>query len=139
MKIRSVYRQDAACVTPADTLQEAARRMRASGQSVLPVLDGGQVIGIVTERDLVEAVANGVAGARAQVFSYTNDGSVTVTLDDECDVAEMKMLAIGCRHIPVVAAGQLVGMVSIRDVLLKTAAAGHGYRGTSVPAWVRRA
>ena len=137
MKIRSVYRPSATYVTVTDTLQEAARKMRSSGQSVLPVLEGNAVIGIVTERDLVEAMANGVPSAVAQVFDYTNDGSVTVTLDDECEVAELKMLAIGCRHVPVVDRGKLVGMVSIRDVLLKTAAASNGHGRTSVPAWVR--
>ena len=67
---------------------------------------------------MVEAVARGERPSEAHVAEYTNDGSVTVTLDEDSSVAATKMLAIGCRHLPVLDAGKLVGMVSMRDLFL---------------------
>ena len=122
MKVREAYRPEAAFVRPQDTLRDAARKMRSSGWGCLPVLDRSALIGIITERDLVEAAANGIRPTDAHVVDYTNDGSVTVSLHDDCEVAELKMLAIGCRNLPVMDGGSLVGMISMRDVILKTAA-----------------
>ena len=85
--------------------------------------DAPPVVGIVTERDLVEAVARGAAPAGALVTDYMGDeGSVSVGLDDST-AAELKMLAIGCRHLPVVDRERLVGMVSARDLYLMQARA----------------
>jgi CBS domain-containing protein len=121
VKVRWAYRPEAAAVTPSNTLREAAAKMRTSGQSCLPVIDGSRVIGIVTERDIVDAVARGVRTAGAWVFDYTHDGCTSIALDDDCETVALKMLAIGCRHLPVVDRGRLIGMVSMRDVILKPA------------------
>ncbi|HYL56281.1 MAG TPA: CBS domain-containing protein [Gemmatimonadales bacterium] len=119
MKVRRFYRPGAVCARPNESLREAARKMRRGGLSCLPVVDGERVVGIVTERDLVEAVARGAAPAGALVTDYMgDDGSVSVGLDDDSTAAELKMLAIGCRHLPVVDRERLVGMVSARDLYL---------------------
>lgn len=130
MKVRSVFHPGAEFVTPAESLREAAIKMRGSGQGCLPVLDGSSFTGILTEHDLAQAAANGARPSEAHVMDYTNDGSVTVSLDDDCEAAEIKMLTIGCRNLPVLDGGKLVGMISMCDVLLK-ARASEGHRHPS--------
>lgn len=132
MRVRKVYRPGATCVSPVDSIRDAAKKMRGSGQSCLPVLDGAHLTGIITERDLVEAVAEGMAPAETCVRGFTSDGSVSVSLNDDCETAELKMLAIGCRNLPVMDGDRLVGMISMRDVILKAAALA---AATSRPTW----
>jgi len=124
MKVDRFYRPHFAQAAPLDTLREAATRMRSGGWSCLPVVVEGTVIALITERDLVDAAAHGAQPSDALVSDYMSDGSVTVTLDDEISVAASKMFAIGCRHLPVVNSGRLVGMVSARDLLLEASRAG---------------
>src|SRR5581483_1944164 len=114
-------RPGAGAVTPSNTLRDATTKIHTNNQSALPVVDGSKVIGIVTERDIVEAVARGVRTSAAWVYDYTHDGCTSIALDDECETVALKMLAIGCRHLPVVDGGRLIGMVSMRDVVLKPA------------------
>lgn len=135
MKVRSVFRPGAACASPRDSLRDAARKMRSSGQSCLPVTDGSSVTGILTERDLTEAMANGVRPSETRVGDYSNDGSVTVSLNDDCYAAELKMLAIGCRNLPVVDHDRLVGMISMRDVLLGVATGGEAETPSAAEQW----
>ena len=123
MKVRLAYRPGASYVTPSSTLREAAAAMRASGQSCVPVIDGQTVIGIVTEHEIVAAVAHGIPTAKAWALDHVIDGGTSVALADDCETAALKMLVLGCRHLPVVDRGRLVGMVSIRDVVLKPLAA----------------
>ncbi len=124
MKVDRFFRPHFGQVEPNDSLREAATRMRSGGWSCLPVVVGGSVIALITERDLVEAAAHGAKPSDALVNDYMSDGSVTVTLDDDISVAATKMFAIGCRHLPVTDSGRLVGMISARDLLLQAANAG---------------
>lgn len=124
MKVRRFYRPGAVGAMPEESLRDAAKKMRRGAISCLPVVDGDRIVGILTERDLVEAVANGVAPAVARVTDYMNGDGTCVELDDDSADAQIKMLAIGCRHLPVLDGGRLVGMVSARDLYLTLARSG---------------
>ena len=103
-------------VDPADTIGEAAERMveRSCGSAV--VLDYGRLIGILTERDLLKAVAGRIHTSEARVREWMTPDPVTVTRDTPAEEAARHMLDGNFRHLPVVEDGQTVGVVSIRDV-----------------------
>jgi CBS domain-containing protein len=121
VKIAMIYHPGIPYAAPAESLRDAAAEMRRHGLSCLPVMADGELIGILTERDIVEAAAKGVAPSVAQVTDYMNDGPVAVSVEDDSSAAGVKMLAIGCRHLPVVDRGELVGVVSARDIFLASA------------------
>ncbi len=126
MKVRGLYHRNAVCVEPWDTLKEAARLMKEGGFSCLPVVLHGDVVGILTERDLVDAVAGAKRAWQSHVVDFMNEDPVTVSPDDDSAVAATQMLALGCRHLPVMEDGKLVGVVSARDLLLLAASPGAG-------------
>ena len=109
---------------PGDSLRDAARKMREAAISCLPVMVDGTMIGLLSERDLVEAAAKGVQPSVARVEDYMSDEPVSVGLDEETLTAGMKMLVIGCRHLPVTDGPSLVGMISARDVFLASSHTG---------------
>lgn len=126
MKVRGLYHRNAVCVEPWHTLKDAARVMKEGGFSCLPVILNGDIVGIITERDLVDAVAGAKRAGQAHVVDFMNEDPVTVGPDDDSAVAATRMLALGCRHLPVMEDGKLVGIVSARDLLLLAAGADPG-------------
>src|SRR5579864_7112995 len=116
MKVRRVFHQDVVCIEGWESLREAARRMRAGGFSCLPVVSADGLLGIITERDVVEAMAGSDHPEVATVFDYMTEAPTTVCPDDDCSVAATEMLSVGCRHLPVMERGMLVGIVSARDL-----------------------
>jgi CBS domain-containing protein len=123
MKVRRFFRPTTVYLEPWNTLREAATRMRELGFSCLPVVLKGDVVGIITEADLVEAVANGTVPSEQHVVDYMSESPVSVSPDDDGAVAATRMLAIGCRHLPVLDNGKLVGIVSAADLILLAARA----------------
>ncbi len=104
---------------PADSaLGDAVRLMieRRVG-AVLVVGAAGEIVGILTERDFLTRVAGRPGFELLPVRDYMTRDPETVTAADTLAFALGKMDAGGYRHLPVVAAGRPVGMVSVRDVL----------------------
>ncbi len=123
MKVRRVFHHNAASIEPWATLRDAARQMHEGGFSCLPVVSGGDLLGIITERDLVEALAADERPEASTVFSHMSEAPQTVGPDDDCAEAVTKMLSSGFRHLPVIEGGKIVGIVSARDFLPLAAAA----------------
>lgn len=117
MKVRIVFHPKVECIEGWESLREAARRMHEGGFGSLPVVSGDDLLGIITERDVVEAIADNDHLEVATVFDYMTEAPRTIRLDDDCSLAATKMLAAGCRHLPVVEGGKVVGIVSARDLL----------------------
>jgi CBS domain-containing protein len=104
-------------VAPEDTLGEAAERMAEQGVGSAIVLDSGRLIGILTERDLLKAVAGRVHTSEARVREWMTADPITASESDSADEAIRTMLDNGFRHLPVVVAGRTVGVVSLRELM----------------------
>jgi CBS domain-containing protein len=112
-------------VAPEDTLGEVAERMTAKNVGAVVVKDFGRLIGILTERDLLKAMAARVHSSEARVRQWMTDDPVTASVDTPLEEAAQVMLERGFRHLPVVDdAQQVVGVVSLRRVVAATQTAG---------------
>jgi CBS domain-containing protein len=101
---------------PADaTLGEAASAMAERGVGAVVVLEG-ESIAILTERDVLNAVADGQGGSAA-VSDWMTRNPDTIEPEDTTDQAATLMIHGGFRHLPVVEEGELVGILSIRDLM----------------------
>ena len=117
MKIRDVMTKDVQLARPADTIQEVAARMARGDFGFVPVADGDQLIGTITDRDIaVRAVAAGAAPT-ATVLEYITRDPHTVLDTDDLKVVLDLMGARQIRRAPVVDKhGRVVGVVSLGDL-----------------------
>jgi CBS domain-containing protein len=119
--------QDLLTVSAGDRLGEAAKRMVARGVGAVLVMEGERLEGILTERDLMRAVATGYSDD-ARVGDWMTRQPETVEASDATDHAAALMIHGGFRHLPVVDQGRVAGIISIRD-LMRVALADSSPRG----------
>jgi CBS domain-containing protein len=108
--------RDLVTVEPDATLADAARRMSSRGIGAVVVLEGERLVGILTERDVLKAVASGLR-EEARVSEWMTRHPETVASDDTTDHAAALMIHGGFRHLPVVDEDEVLGIVSIRDLM----------------------
>jgi CBS domain-containing protein len=108
--------RDLLAVAPEDALAEAARRMVARGVGAVLVMEGSSLAGILTERDVLKAVADGTV-ADARVADRMTRHPDTIEAGDATEQAAALMIHGGFRHLPVLEGGEVVGIVSIRDLM----------------------
>ena len=101
-----------------DNVSEVARRMREKNVGAVAVLDGGKLVGIFSERDVVtRVVAENRDAAQTPIGVVMTKELIVADPSDDIDDAVQKMVAGNCRHLPIVRGGNLLGMISIRDLL----------------------
>lgn len=116
------YRKDVATIPVEATAREAAEAMRARAVGSLVVLKGGAPVGIVTDRDLLERViAPGRDAVETSAGDVMSQPLRVAGPEDPLERVVERMSAQGVRRIPVVREGQLVGIVSLDDVLATVA------------------
>jgi CBS domain-containing protein len=114
-QIREVMTSELVCVGVDDAITEAARLMREHDVGLLPVTNGGDLVGVITDRDIViRAVAEGKLDE--SVGSIVSTSVVTLSPDDDERVAVTAMSEHDVRRLPVVEGSRLVGMVSVGDI-----------------------
>ncbi len=95
---------------------EVAQRMVDRNVGAVLVLDGGRLTGILTERDILRAVARGLRDD-TRVADCMTAHPETIGPDDTTEHAAVLMLHGGFRHLPVVQGDDLMGVISIRDLV----------------------
>ena len=113
--IASHMSRDLLTSAPGESVAEAARRMVSRGVGAVLVMDGERLQGILTERDVLRAVAEGTVDAR--VGDRMTRHPETIDADDATEHAAALMIHGGFRHLPVLDGGAVVGIVSIRDLM----------------------
>ena len=117
MDVSELMQTPAVTTTVRETLSSAAARMYEYGIDALAVVNGAdEVLGIVTERDLLRAIADGRSPTTTPIEWYTSSLAVTIGPDADCAAAARLMERHGIRHLPVTRDGQAVGMLSARDL-----------------------
>ncbi|HEX5251726.1 MAG TPA: CBS domain-containing protein [Gaiellales bacterium] len=108
---------DVLTIEPSVTLSEAARAMRRREVGAAVVTAGGNLVGIFTERDLLRAIADSRHPDQHRVESYMTPDPITLPPDHLPSEAAQIMHDRKFRHIPVVEDGEVIGVVSIRDLV----------------------
>ena len=108
--------KDVLTVDPSDTIGEAAEKMNAANVgAVVVVEDFVRIVGIVTERDLMRAVAARARAAEARVRQWMTVDPITIGPETTIDEAAQIMFERNFRHLPVTNKdGRLLGIVSLR-------------------------
>src|SRR5919197_3189320 len=116
MQVRNLMKSPVVSIGPEQSMRAAAQVMQEHGIGSLVVEQGGQVVGIVTERDVMHAAAQfgDVEGTR--VGDHMTAPVVTASPNWDVTVAATEMTQRHIRHLVVVEQDQPLGVVSLRDV-----------------------
>jgi CBS domain-containing protein len=114
--VREVMSETLYTVNPSSTVGEAVALMAQHRVGAMVVMDGTRLAGIFTERDTVRAISHSYDAPSHEVSSWMTREPMTVGPDEPVEDALKTMLDKGFRHLPVVENGELIGIVSIRDL-----------------------
>jgi CBS domain-containing protein len=114
--VRQHMSRDLLTVEANRPVTEVAQRMVERNVGAVLVVDGGRLTGIMTERDLMRAVARGLSDDMTVAGCMTADPE-TIGPDDTIEHAGVLMIHGGFRHLPVVDGDEILGMLSIRDLV----------------------
>ena len=103
-------------VEPGLGLKAVAERMVAKDVGAVLVIDDGRLVGILTERDIMRAVAGGMTDETLVSDWMTRDPE-TMAPDETTRQAAVLMIHGGFRHMPIMDGDEVVGMLSIRDLM----------------------
>jgi citrate synthase len=119
-KVRTVgdiMTREVLTIPPSATIAEAAVQMNERRVGSIMVVEGERPVGILTERDLLRFAAAGADASASQVGDWMTRDPNTTTPDEEVTDAFRNLVGQPYRHLPVVADGKLVGVISVRDLI----------------------
>jgi CBS domain-containing protein len=101
------------------TVLETVRVMVDRNIGAVPVLHNGRLVGIFSERDLMKRVVSEARDPRCTCMAEVmTDDPLTISTNEDLETCLTLMRRHGFRHLPVCHDGHLVGMISLRDILL---------------------
>ncbi|MEJ2085283.1 MAG: CBS domain-containing protein [Acidobacteriota bacterium] len=110
--------KDLAISTSKSTVAEAVQTMRDQQHGSVMVIDDGELTGIFTERDvLTKVIRSNRDPATTLVSDVMTPNPITLDINDPPAFAIHLSVAGGLRHLPVVAGGEVKGLISVRDLL----------------------
>jgi len=105
-------------VRPEASVFDALRVMDEQNVGALVVMDGERLVGVLSERDYTRKVAlQGRSSRSTRVIDIADRRLVTVTPDEDVEECMRLMTQLRVRHLPVVERGELVGLVSMGDLV----------------------
>lgn len=122
MRVRDAVRRNGVTIEGDETVHRAAVIMEEAGVGSLVVLDHGTVVGVVTDRDLVRRVMAKSLAPDARVDGVMSSPAVTVDADADLHDAYAVFRDHPVRRIVVTASGNVVGVVTIDDLLVNLSA-----------------
>ena len=119
MHIRDVMTPDPRCVTPNDSIADAARIMRDEDTGAVPVVEDGKPVGILTDRDIVVRVVAEDGQLNRPVREIVTNGVLSASPDMSTREAAELMSEHQIRRLTVIENDRLVGIVSLGDLAVK--------------------
>jgi CBS domain-containing protein len=117
--VRDAMTEDPRSIGTSATVVEAARLMREQHIGSLPITDGEQLVGMITDRDITTRVVAEAADLETTSVGEVSSGDlISVEPDNELDEALNLMARHQVRRLPVVEGGRLVGIVAQADIAL---------------------
>lgn len=114
-----VRNQETYCADVKQTVLEVAKAMVERNIGAVPVLEDGALVGVLSERDLMKRiVAEGRDPGKTRVSEIMTREPHTVGPREELETCMMVMSQHGFRHLPICEGKKLIGMVSLRDIML---------------------
>lgn len=117
MKVPAFCSSSMVTVEVTDTLFEAARKMARHHVGALAVLEEGTLVGVISEADIVMAVAEEADLNRTPIALYMTEDAITIGVTEDAGTAAQRMVEHGIGHLPVMDGDSAVGMVSRGDLL----------------------
>ena len=118
MQVRDGMSEVVLTIGPSHTLREAAKRMTEKGVGAALVSDDETPVQhIVTERDILTSVGHGEDPDAERVSAHMSDSVITASPDWSLERAAYEMAKRGVRHLVVFDDAELVGVLSVRDII----------------------
>jgi CBS domain-containing protein len=118
-RLQHVIQQRRVVSAPPDASVHAVAVIMSKGRvGAIPIVEGGDLVGIFSERDLMTRVVVPRLDVDAtRVSEVMTPDVVTATMEESVDECVEKMRTVRCRHLPVISGGRVTGIVSMRDLL----------------------